>query len=163
MPLVHQVPCRVFWQNIKSPRWLSPPSAQIWHPVTSGFPKTKITLQGKRFQTIDEIQENTMGQLMVTGTLWGAYFEADWGIIVLYTMFLVLVSSSVNVSILHSVWLHTFRTGMNRSRQPQPPRIYLILLPWLCDQISIHSDAFCPLSQLPTMLYGGKHNYIKNI
>ena len=26
-----------FWQNIKSPRWLSPPIAQIWCPVTSGF------------------------------------------------------------------------------------------------------------------------------
>ena len=31
------------------------------------FPKLKSPLKGKRFQTIDEIQENTMGQLMVTG------------------------------------------------------------------------------------------------
>ena len=29
------------------------------------FPKLKSTLKGKRFQTIDEIQENRMGQLMV--------------------------------------------------------------------------------------------------
>ena len=36
------------------------------------FPKLKSPLKGKRFQTIDEIQENTMGQLMVIGrTVWG--------------------------------------------------------------------------------------------
>ena len=35
------------------------------------FPKLKLPLKGKRFQTIDEIQENTMGQLMVIGrTVW---------------------------------------------------------------------------------------------
>ena len=31
------------------------------------FPKLKSPLKGKRFQTLDEIQENTMGQLMVIG------------------------------------------------------------------------------------------------
>ena len=35
--LVHHVSCRGFWQNTKSLRWLSPPTAHIWHPVTSGF------------------------------------------------------------------------------------------------------------------------------
>ena len=36
------------------------------------FPKLKSPLKGKRLQTIDEIQENMMGQLMVTGrTVWG--------------------------------------------------------------------------------------------
>ena len=63
---------------------------------------------GKRFQTICEIQENTTRQLMVIPTKdfaecfeqwkrhWeicvrsqGAYFEGDWGVIVLCTMFLV--------------------------------------------------------------------------
>ena len=29
------------------------------------FPKLKSPLEGNRFQTIDEIQENMMGQLMV--------------------------------------------------------------------------------------------------
>ena len=29
------------------------------------FPKLKLPLKGKRFQTVNEIQENTMGQLMV--------------------------------------------------------------------------------------------------
>ena len=37
-------------------------------PCTFGvFPKLKAPLKGKRFQTIDEIQENTEGQLMATG------------------------------------------------------------------------------------------------
>ena len=35
--LLHHVSCRVFWQNITSPRWLSPATAQIWCPATSGF------------------------------------------------------------------------------------------------------------------------------
>ena len=36
------------------------------------FPKLKVPLKGKRFQTISEIQENMMEQLMVTGrTVWG--------------------------------------------------------------------------------------------
>ena len=36
------------------------------------FPKLKLPLKRKRFQTIDEIQENTTRQLMVIGrTLWG--------------------------------------------------------------------------------------------
>ena len=35
------------------------------------FPKLKSPLKGKRFQTIDEIQENMMGQLMPIGrTVW---------------------------------------------------------------------------------------------
>ena len=32
------------------------------------FPKLKSPLKGKRFQSVDEIQENTMGQLMAIPT-----------------------------------------------------------------------------------------------
>ena len=32
------------------------------------FPKIKLPLKRKRFQTVDEIQENVTGQLMVIGT-----------------------------------------------------------------------------------------------
>ena len=36
------------------------------------FPKLKSPLKGKRFQTVDEIQENATGQLMENGrTVWG--------------------------------------------------------------------------------------------
>ena len=34
--LMHHIPFRVFWWNIKSLRWLSPSTDQIWCPVTSG-------------------------------------------------------------------------------------------------------------------------------
>ena len=72
------------------------------------FPKLKSPLTGRRFQTVDEVQENIMGQLVVIPTkdfakcfeqwkrCWenhvryqGAYFEGDWSVIVLCTMFLV--------------------------------------------------------------------------
>ena len=65
------------------------------------FPQTEITFEREEIQTIDEIQENTTGQLMVIPTkdfaecfeqwkrCWenyvrfqGAYFEGDWIIIV---------------------------------------------------------------------------------
>ena len=46
--LMHHVSCRVFWWNIKSPKWLSPPMSQIWHSVTSGFRKTKITFEREK-------------------------------------------------------------------------------------------------------------------
>ena len=64
------------------------------------FPKLKSPLKGKKFQTIDGIQENTMG---AADGDWencvrshSAYLEGDWGVIVLCTVFLV---SSINISI----------------------------------------------------------------
>ena len=35
------------------------------------FPKLKSPLKARRFQTINEIQENMMGQLMMIRTVWG--------------------------------------------------------------------------------------------
>ena len=114
LPLMHHVSCTVFWQNIRSPRWLSPPTAQIWHPLTSGFPKSEITFKreeisdrqwdsGKYDGAPDGDWENCVRSQ-------GAYFEGDWGIIVLRTM--NLISSSVNGSIFQSVWLDTFWTDL---------------------------------------------------
>ena len=52
------------------------------------FPKLKSPLKGKRFQTVNEIQENMMGQLMaIERTVWGHKVPGDWGIIVPHTMF----------------------------------------------------------------------------
>ena len=42
------------------------------------FPKLKSPLKGNRFQTIDDIQENTMGQLMVIPTKDFAECFAQW-------------------------------------------------------------------------------------
>ena len=79
---------RVFWWNIKSLRWLRPPYSPDLVPCNFWlFPKLKSPLKGKRFQIINEIQEKTKEHLMETGST--AYFERDWGIIVVYTMFLV--------------------------------------------------------------------------
>ena len=71
------------------------------------FPNLKSPLKGNRssmrftkiWQAADGDWENCVKSQ-------GAYFEGDWGIIVLCTMF--LVSSSVNVSIFHVTWLDTY-------------------------------------------------------
>ena len=87
------------------------PPAQIWCPVT----KLKSPLKGKRFQTADKIQENTMGQLMALGELWGPKVpplrgtEASLSYV---QCFLSLVSSSTKVSSFHSTWLDTFWTDL---------------------------------------------------
>ena len=45
------------------------------------FPKLKSPLKGKRFQTVDEIQENTTGQLMAIGrTAWGPQVSTRRGL-----------------------------------------------------------------------------------
>ena len=79
----------------------------FWH-----FPKLKSPLKGERFQTIDEIQENMMGQLMVTGrTMWGPKMPTLKGTeasLSYVQCFLYLESSSINVSIFHIVQLNTF-------------------------------------------------------
>ena len=80
------------------------------------FPKLKSSLRGKRFQTIDEIQENVKGQLMVIErTVWGPKVptlkvtEASLSYV---QCTLYLVSSSINVSIFHISWLDTFWTNL---------------------------------------------------
>ena len=88
--LRHHISCRIFWWNIKSPRWLCPDleSYDFWL-----FPKLKSPLKGKRFQTVSEVQENTVGQLMVIGrTGWGPKVPTLKGtesVIVLCAPFLV--------------------------------------------------------------------------
>ena len=102
-----------FWQNIKSPRWLSPRYSpdlglcNFWL-----FPQLKSPLKGKRFQTMDEIQENTIRQLMAIGrTVWGPKMSTLKGTessLSHVQRVLYLVSSSTNVSIFHITWLNTF-------------------------------------------------------
>ena len=76
------------------------------------FPKLKSPLKGKRFQIINEIQENTTGQLMAIGrTVWGSKVPTLKGTeasLSYVQCFLYLVPSSVNVSNFHSTWLDTF-------------------------------------------------------
>ena len=93
------------------------------------FQKLKSPLKGKRFQIVDEIQENTMGQLTEVPTkdfteclnsgrdagrtVWGPKVSTLKGTEVSLSYvqcFLCVVSSSINVSIFHSMWMDTFWT-----------------------------------------------------
>ena len=90
---------------------LQPRCGALW---LLGCPKTKIIFEreeisdhwcdsGKYKGTADGDWENCVRSQ-------GAYFEGDWGVIVLCTIF--LVSSSINVSIFHITWLDTFWTDL---------------------------------------------------
>ena len=93
---------------------LQPRLGTLW---LLAFPKTKITLKGKRFQTIYEVQENTTGQLMAIGrTVWSSKMTTLKGTemsLSYIQWFLYLVSSSINVSIFHITWLDTFWTDFD--------------------------------------------------
>ena len=95
-----------FLWNIKSPRWFSllqPRCDALW---LLAFPKTKITFER------EEISDHWWDSGKYSGAAdsdWkncvrsqGAYLEGDWGITVLCTSLLYLVSPSINVSIFHS-------------------------------------------------------------
>ena len=68
-PLMHHVSCRDFCKASKSYRRLSqaPYSPDLAPSNFWLFLKPKSSLKRKRFQTVNEIQENTTGQLMVIG------------------------------------------------------------------------------------------------
>ena len=78
------------------------------------YPKTKITIER------EEISDHWWDSGKYNGAADGdlencvrsqsAYFEGDWGVIVLCTMF--LVSSSINVSIFHITWLDTYTNSV---------------------------------------------------
>ena len=80
------------------------------------FPKLKSPLKGKRFETVDEIQENRMGQLMAIGrTVWGPKVPTLKGSEVSLSYkqcFSYLVSSSINVYVFPITWLSTFWTDL---------------------------------------------------
>ena len=107
-PLMFHVSCRVFGKTSNYPgasALLQPRFSNLW---LQAFPQSKITFQGKRFQTVNEIQGNTMRQLMAIPRkdiaecfeqwkrCWencvrsqAVYFEMGWGVIVLCIMFLI--------------------------------------------------------------------------
>ena len=78
------------------------------------FLKLKSSLKGERFQTVIEIQENMMDQLMAIGrTVWGPNVPTLKGTkasLSCVQWFLCLVSSSINVSIFHIKLPDTFGT-----------------------------------------------------
>ena len=71
-PLMHRISCRVFLAKYQITQVTQSPYSPDMVPCDFWlFSKLTSPLKGKRFQTIDEIQENTTGQLMVIGrTVW---------------------------------------------------------------------------------------------
>ena len=92
-PLMRHVGCRVFGETSYHSGDSAPLQPRLDALWLLPFPKIKSLLKGKRFQTIDETQENTMGQLMTIGrTVWGPKLpplKGDWDVIVLCTLFLI--------------------------------------------------------------------------
>ena len=77
------------------------------------FLKLKSPLKGRRFLTVNEIQENMMRQLMVIGrTVWGPKVPSLKGTEVPLCYVVFLESSLINVSIFHIAWLDTFWTDL---------------------------------------------------
>ena len=102
--LMHHVSCRVFYHPGDSAP-LQPTFGALW---LLAFPKSKITFE--REETVDEIQENTTGQLMAIGrTVWspkvptlkGTEVSLDWGV----QCFLYFVSSLIKVSFILHGWI----------------------------------------------------------
>ena len=115
-PLMHHVTCS-FLVKHQITQVTQPPCSPELVPCDFWlFPKLKSPLKGKRFQTIDEIQENTTGQLMTIGrTVWGPKVPTLKGTEVSLSYvqcFLYLLSSSIHVSIFHIIWLDTFWTNL---------------------------------------------------
>ena len=101
----------VFRRNTKSPRWLSPLQPRFGALCLLAFPKTKITFEkeeisdhrwdsGKYDRTADNWENCVRSQ--------AAYFEGDWGIIVLCTKFLIFFNKCL-FFILHG-WILSGQT-----------------------------------------------------
>ena len=106
-----------FWAKHQITQVTQPPYSPDLVPCNFWLsPKLKSPLKGKRFQTVNEIWENMMGQLMVTGrTVWGPEVPTLKGTeasLSYVQCFLYLISSSVNISIFHSTWLDSFWTDL---------------------------------------------------
>ena len=112
--LMYQVSYRVFWQNIKSPRWLSPTTAQIFGALWFlAFPKTKITFEREE---ISHCQWDSRKYYRAIGrNVWGSKVPTLKGTAISLSFiqcFLYLASSSINVSIFHGAQLDTFWTDL---------------------------------------------------
>ena len=91
--LMHHVSSRVFWQNTNRPGESAHLQPRFGALGLLAFPKTKISIESEEISDHRWDSENYNG---TAGGDWensvrsqGADFEADWGIIVLCTVFLV--------------------------------------------------------------------------
>ena len=119
--LVHHISHSAFCETSSPPGDSAPWSPDLVSCDFCLFPKLKSPLTGKRFQTVDEIQENMMGQLMKSGrTVWGPKvptLKGTQALLLYIQCFLYLVSSSISVFIFHITWLDTFWTVLVHTSQ----------------------------------------------
>ena len=109
------------------------------------FPKLKSPLKGKRFQTVNEIEENITGQLMlIGGTVWGPKVPTlkRTEVLLFYVQCFFYLVSSINVSVFHTKWLDTLWT--------EPFKVFLSIFYWLCYYATF--SPFAPLHQIPPSL-----------
>ena len=89
-PFMDHISSKIYWLNVKSPRWLRTPAAHIWHPVTSGFSPNLNLWKRRDFRLLMRFRKIWLGGWWQLGELCKiSYFEGVWGLIVLCTMFLV--------------------------------------------------------------------------
>ena len=67
-PLTHHISCRVVWQNIKSPRWLSPLQLRFGALRLLAFSKNKITFEREEISDHQWDSGKYDGQLMAIPT-----------------------------------------------------------------------------------------------
>ena len=147
--IMHHVWCSFFWWNIKSLSWLSPATAQC--PVTSGFSQNLNHLwKGKDFRWWDSRKythdraadgDSNKGfcRIIWTGKrCWencvkrsqGAYFEGDWGVIVLCIVFLLSYIFFNKCLYFSRYWLGAFwRDLVLFSKNALSMPIFLLLKP----------------------------------
>ena len=116
VPTYHHVSCSFLAKHEITQMTQTPYSPDVVPCVFWLFPKLKSPLKGKRFQTVDEIQENMAGQLMVIGsTVSGSKVPTLKGTKVSLSYvqyFLYLVFSVMNLCIFYSTWMDTFWTDL---------------------------------------------------
>ena len=113
-PLRYQVSCSFLVKHQITQVTQAPHSPDLVPCDFWLFPKLKSPLKGKRFQTVDEIQESMTGHLMeIARTVWGPKVPTLKGTeapLSYVQCFLYL--SSINVTILHITWPDTFWTDL---------------------------------------------------
>ena len=121
--LINHVSCRIFRQNIKSPRF-APVQPRFVTLLLLAFPKTKITFE------IEEISDRWWDSGKYKGAADGnencvrsqdAYFKENWGVIVLCTMCLVscIFFNKYLFFIVHGWILSGQTSGINKIHRQQ--------------------------------------------
>ena len=128
---MHHISCRDFCETSNHPGDSAPLQPRFGALRLLAFPKTKITFEredisdpqwdlGKYDEAAVAIPTKDFAECFEQWKrCWencvrsqGVYIEGDWGIIVLYTMFLVSCVFFNNVSIFHIIWRGIFRTDL---------------------------------------------------